>query len=124
MILSTSFDSFFNGKRILITGHTGFKGSWLTLWLTQLGADVFGLSTQDTEYQKEMAERLHLPFLVLSDVNLQFCEAMKLPTFEVDGMRLVKRVTMIAENNIVVKVHYPIFPSDTDAMWVIEQLSY
>ncbi len=92
--------------------------------LSALGADVFGLSTQDTEYQKEMAERLHLPFLVLSDVNLQFCEAMKLPTFEVDGMRLVKRVTMIAENNIVVKVHYPIFPSDTDAMWVIEQLSY
>ena len=92
--------------------------------LSALGADVFGLSTQDNEYQKEMAERLHLPFLVLSDVNLQFCEAMKLPTFEVDGMRLVKRVTMIAENNIVVKVHYPIFPSDTDATWVIEQLSY
>ena len=91
--------------------------------LSALGADVFGLSTQDNEYQKEMAERLHLPFLVLSDVNFQFCEAMKLPTFEVDGMRLVKRVTMIAENNIVVKVHYPIFPSDTDATWVIEQLS-
>jgi peroxiredoxin len=48
---------------------------------------------------------------------------MKHPTFEVKGMRLLKRVTMIAENNTVIKVHYPIFPSDSDAPWVIEQLS-
>lgn len=92
--------------------------------LSALGADVFGLSAQDTEYQREMAERLHLPFLVLSDANFKFCELMRLPTFEVSGMRLLKRVTMIAESNIVVKVHYPIFPSDSDAAWVIEQLSH
>ena len=71
-----------------------------------------------------MIERLHLPFLVLSDVNFKFCHAMSLPTFEVNGMRLLKRVTLIAESNIVVKVHYPIFPSDSDAAWVIEQLSH
>ena len=91
--------------------------------LSALGADVFGLSAQDTEYQREMVERLHLPFLVLSDANFKFCELMRLPTFEVSGMRLLKRVTMIAENNTVIKVHYPIFPSDSDAPWVIEQLS-
>lgn len=91
--------------------------------LSLLGADVFGMSTQNNEYQKEMAERLHLPFLVLSDENFKFCEVMKLPTFEVEGMRLLKRVTMIAENDTVIKVHYPIFPSDSDAPWVIEQLS-
>ena len=91
--------------------------------LSLLGADVFGMSTQNNEYQKEMAERLHLPFLVLSDENFKFCEVMKLPTFEVKGMRLLKRVTMIAENDTVIKVHYPIFPSDSDAPWVIEQLS-
>ena len=91
--------------------------------LSALGADVYGLSTQSNAYQKEMAERLHLPFLVLSDANFKFCEAMRLPTFEVSGMRLLKRVTMIAENNSVVSVHYPIFPSDSDAAWVIEQLS-
>ena len=91
--------------------------------LSALDADVFGLSTQNTEYQKEMAERLHLPFLVLSDANFKFCEVMRLPTFEVSGMRLLKRVTMIAENNSVIGVHYPIFPSDSDANWVIEQLS-
>ena len=92
--------------------------------LSALGADVFGLSAQNTEYQREMVERLHLPFLVLSDANFKFCELMRLPTFEVSGMRLLKRVTMIAENNTVMKVHYPIFPSDSDAPWVIEQLSH
>lgn len=92
--------------------------------LSALGADVFGLSAQNTEYQREMVERLHLPFLVLSDANFKFCEVMRLPTFEVSGMRLLKRVTMIAENNTVMKVHYPIFPSDSDAPWVIEQLSH
>ena len=91
--------------------------------LSALDADVFGLSAQDTEYQREMVERLHLPFLVLSDANFKFCELMRLPTFEASGMRLLKRVTMIAENNTIMKVHYPIFPSDSDAPWVIEQLS-
>ena len=73
--------------------------------LSELGADVFGLSAQDTEYQREMAERLHLPFLVLSDDNFKFCEAMRLPTFEVNGMRLLKRVTLVTENNVVINVH-------------------
>ena len=92
--------------------------------LSALGANVFGLSIQNSEYQKEMLERLHLPFLVLSDFNFRFCDAMRLPTFEVNGMRLLKRVTLITESNIVVKVHYPIFPGDSDAAWVIEQLSH
>ena len=92
--------------------------------LSALGANVFGLSTQSTEYQREMAERFHLPFLVLSDVNFKFCEAITLPTFEVNDMRLLKRVTMIADNNKVVSVHYPVFPSDADAAWVIKQLSH
>jgi peroxiredoxin len=91
--------------------------------LSALGADVFGLSAQDNEYQREMVERLHLPFLVLSDDDFRFCEAMRLPTFEVHGMRLLKRVTIIADNNVVISVHYPIFPSYSDAAWVVEQLS-
>ena len=91
--------------------------------LSAFGADVFGLSVQSNEYQIEMAQRLHLPFLVLSDANFQFCDAMRLPTFDVNGMRLLKRVTMIVENHAIVNVHYPVFPSDSDAAWVIEQLS-
>ena len=91
--------------------------------LSALGADVFGLSTQNTDYQKEMAERLHLPFLVLSDADFVFCQAMRLPTFEVNGMRLLKRVTMIADKGTIMRVHYPVFPSNSDAAWVISQLS-
>jgi len=91
--------------------------------LSALGADVFGLSTQNTDYQKEMAERLHLPFLVLSDADFVFCQAMRLPTFEVNGMRLLKRVTMIADKGTIMRVHYPVFPSNSDAAWVIGQLS-
>ena len=92
----------------------------------QFAGQVIAITGAGSGFGKLLAQTLSASGakLVLSDVNLQFCEAMKLPTFEVDGMRLVKRVTMIAENNIVVKVHYPIFPSDTDATWVIEQLSY
>ena len=91
--------------------------------LSGLGADVFGISTQNTDYQQEMAERLHLPFLVLSDANFKFCEALRLPTFDVDGMRLIKRVTMIADKGEIISIHYPVFPSDADADWVINQLS-
>ena len=91
--------------------------------LSALGADVYGLSTQNTDYQQEMAERLHLPFLVLSDANFKFCEALRLPTFDVDGMRLIKRVTMIADKGEIISIHYPVFPSDTDADWVINHLS-
>ena len=91
--------------------------------LSALGADVFGVSTQDTDYQKEMAERLHLPFLVLSDSRFDFCDALNLPILQVESMRLIKRVTMIAEQGVVMKVHYPVFPSDSDPAWVIDQLS-
>ena len=91
--------------------------------LSALCADVYGLSTQNTDYQQEMAERLHLPFLVLSDASFAFCEALRLPTFDVDGMRLIKRVTMIADKGEIISIHYPVFPSDADADWVINQLS-
>ena len=91
--------------------------------LSKLGADVFGLSAQETEYQREMAERLHLPFLILSDYNFKFCEAMRLLTFKVNGMRLLKRVTLVTENNVVINVHYPVFPCDSDAAWVVGKLS-
>ena len=91
--------------------------------LSNLGVDIFGLNAQTTEYQQEMANRLHLPFLVLSDAKFEFCEAMRLPTFNVEQMRLIKRVTMIVEDGIIKNVHYPVFPSDSDALWVLNCLS-
>ena len=91
--------------------------------LKALGSEVFGLSVQTTEYQTEMVNRLHLPFPVLSDQHFEFQRALKLPTFEVAGMTLLKRLTLIVMDGVVEAVHYPVFPSDSDPAWVIGKLS-
>jgi peroxiredoxin len=91
--------------------------------LSELGARVFGLSTQDTAYQREAAERLHLPFPLLSDEKLQFARALDLPTFEVEGMTLIKRLTMIIEDGQIRKVFYPVFPPGRNAEAVLGWLS-
>lgn len=90
--------------------------------LQSLGTQVIGLSVQTTEYQKEMADRLHLPFPVLSDKDYQFQRALNIPTFVAGGMTLLKRVTLIANDGVIIGVHYPIFPSDSDASWVVNFL--
>ena len=90
--------------------------------LGELGTQVFGLSTQSTEYQKEAIERLHLPFELLSDCDLSFANALKLPTFKIGGQRLIKRVTLIAKVGKIVKVFYPVFPPDSNANKVIDWL--
>ena len=84
---------------------------------------LFGLSTQDPEYQREVAERLHLPFAILSDEHLKLTNAMKLPTFETSGMTLLKRFTLVIDDGIVKHVFYPVFPPDRSASDVIEWLS-
>jgi peroxiredoxin len=83
----------------------------------------FGLSTQCTEYQREAAERLHLPFAILSDEHLRLTEAMKFPVFEVGGMTLLKRFTLVIEDGVVKHVFYPVFPPDQSASEVIAWLS-
>ena len=90
--------------------------------LQALGADVVGLSVQSTEYQSEMALRSHLPFPILSDAQFAFARALNLPMFEAGGMRLIKRITLIANDAVIEAVHYPIFPSDSDPAWVIHFL--
>jgi peroxiredoxin len=90
--------------------------------LADLGAAVYGLSTQTTEYQREMAERLHLPFEVLSDAGFAFVDALRLPTFEAGGMRLVKRLTLIVRDQRIEHVLYPVFPPDASADHVIDWL--
>lgn len=74
------------------------------------GAEVFGLSTQSTEYQKELVSRLHVPFAVLSDETLEFAAALRLPTFTVASMTMIKRLTLIATGGVIRKVFYPVFP--------------
>ena len=84
---------------------------------------LFGLSTQDTDYQREAAERLHLPFPLLSDENLRLTRAMALPTFETGGMTLLKRFTLVINGGTVEHVFYPVFPPDRSASDVIAWLS-
>jgi peroxiredoxin len=83
--------------------------------LRDLGAGVFGLSTQDTEYQKEAVERLHLPFELLSDEHFKLIESLRLPTFELAGIRFVKRITLIVRDGVIEKVFHPVFPPDGNA---------
>jgi peroxiredoxin len=78
-------------------------------------AHVYGLSAQDTAYQREAVERLHLPFELLSDEKLEFARALRLPTFQVAAMTLIKRLTLIVDDGVVVKVFYPVFPPDANA---------
>jgi peroxiredoxin len=89
-----------------------------------LGADIFGLSTQTTEYQKEMTGRLHLPFEVLSDVDLKLTHALNLPTFEFDGMTLIKRLTFVVKDGKIEKVFYPVFPPDQHGEQIVAWLKH
>lgn len=87
-----------------------------------LGVRVFGLSTQTTEYQREMVVRLHVPFEILSDAQFRLCEALRLPTFEVDGNRLLKRLTVVIEHGQIKQLFYPVFPPDQNANEVLRWL--
>lgn len=87
----------------------------------RLGTRVFGLSTQTTEYQREAVTRLHLPFALLSDRDLAFTRALRLPTFEFvwsfgnQPAELIKRLTMVLRDGRIEYVFYPVFPPNMDA---------
>src|SRR6201998_1034649 len=88
----------------------------LFAYLKAAGAShVFGLSTQDNAYQTEMASRLHLPFPVLSDEKLELTRALDLPTMEVAGLTMIKRLAMIVDDARIARVFYPVFPPDRNA---------
>jgi peroxiredoxin len=87
-------------------------------------AEVYGLSTQDSVYQREMVGRLHLPFPVLSDADLQLTTALKLPTFIASGLILLKRMTLIIDDGVIRHVFYPVFPPEQNAEEVIAWLRH
>jgi peroxiredoxin len=87
-----------------------------------LGVRVFGVSAQDSDYQREFAQRTHLPYPLLSDADFALTDALHLPTFGVAGMRLIKRLTLVASNGRIEKVFYPVFPPDTNAEEVLGYL--
>ncbi|MEM8957865.1 MAG: peroxiredoxin [Pseudomonadota bacterium] len=83
---------------------------------------IFGLSTQDTGWQREAAVRLHLPFELLSDNALRLADELDLPRFETAGMVLLKRLTMVLRDGMIEHVFYPVFPPDQSAQTVIDWL--
>jgi peroxiredoxin len=93
--------------------------------LARLDASVAGLSSQSVDDQIEFAERNRMPFPVISDDRLQLVSALGLPTFEAAGLTLYKRVTLITERRVIVKLFYPVFPPDRNAAdvvaWLAEQ---
>jgi peroxiredoxin len=86
------------------------------------GAHTLGLSAQNVADQHEVVERLGLPYALASDPLLALAEALRLPTFEVDGMRLYKRLTLIVDAGKVEHVFYPVFPPDRNAQDVLSWL--
>jgi peroxiredoxin len=90
--------------------------------ISALDTVVFGLSTQTSQYQREMATRLQLPFEILSDSEFKLCDALHLPTFEVEGKRLVKRLTLIVRDTRIEHVFYPVFPPNESADEVLHWL--
>lgn len=91
--------------------------------IVDLGSTVYGLSAQTTAYQCELADRLHLPFELLSDADLRFATALRLPTFDIEGMRLIKRLTLVVRDSMIEHVFYPVFPPDESANQVVQWLS-
>ena len=92
--------------------------------LTMAGADhVWGISTQDTEFQEKAVERLHLSYPLLSDENLSFTRKLNLPTMDVEGKTMIRRITLVMKGNVIRKVFYPIFPPHLHAEEVLEYLS-
>jgi peroxiredoxin len=90
---------------------------------SSLGATVIGISTQSPAEQAEFAEREHIPFPLLSDSELGLVGALRLPTFEADGMTLYKRLTLVAKARKISKVFYPVFPPDRNAAEVLAWLN-
>lgn len=90
--------------------------------LEELGVTVVGVSAQTAAEQAEFSAREQIPFPLLSDPDLRLSAALELPTFAIDGTTLFQRLTLVAEEGVIVKAFYPVFPPDRDAAEVITWL--
>jgi len=90
--------------------------------LAELGATVVGMSAQPLADQQEFAAREHIPYPLISDPELRLAEALDLPTFEIAGMRLYRRITLVVRAAGIAHVFYPVFPPDRNAADVVAWL--
>ena len=88
-----------------------------------MGYAIAGVSSQSPEDQAEAVERLHLPFQLLSDPDLELAARIDLPKFEIAGLRLYKRTTLVVEQGTIAKVLYPVFPPQHNAEEVLKWLA-
>ena len=88
----------------------------------ELGVPVAGMSAQTLDDQLEFAERNRMPFPVIADPDLKLGAALGLPTFEIAGLTLYRRLTLVADRGRIVKVFYPVFPPDANAGDVLAYL--
>lgn len=91
--------------------------------IAELDGTIFGLSSQDLAEQREFAAREHLPYPLLNDSSFNLATELGLPTFEANGERYYRRLTLIARSTRVVKVFYPVFPPQQNAADVIAWLT-
>lgn len=109
------------GARGCTPQSCGFRDHFAEL--KSLDVQVYGMSAQSTAYQQEAVDRLHLPFALVSDDGLGLTDALGLPTFEVGGARLNKRVTLIVQDGVIRKYFYPVFPPDRNIEDVLDWLN-
>ncbi|WP_369639303.1 MerR family transcriptional regulator [Nocardia sp. JMUB6875] len=109
------------GARGCTTQACGFRDHHAELLAAGIER-VFGMSSQTSEYQREVVSRLHLPFAMLSDPDFLLADELSLPTFEFEGVRLYKRLTLIIRDGVIEHVFYPIFPPDQHAAELLRWL--
>ena len=107
------------GARGCTPESRGFRSHYDELRANGVG-EVFGLSTQLSEYQREARDRLDLPFEMLSDAEWELASELDLPTFTVEGANYLKRLTLVISDGRIEHVFYPIFPPDEHASEVLE----
>ena len=109
------------GARGCTTEACNFRDHYQDLLEAGL-SHVFGASSQDSNYQRELVERLRLPFSMLFDTQLSIADALGLPTFQSDGVTLLKRLTLVIRDAVIEHVFYPVFPPNEHAQQVLTWL--
>ncbi len=109
------------GARGCTPESCGFRDHFTELRDAGAGS-VVGLSSQPTDYQREVVDRLRLPYELLSDGDFAWADSLRLPTFRAEGRRFHCRLTMVMKDGVIEHAFYPVFPPDTHAAVVLAWL--